>query len=134
MYAVPSSDTSSNISATHAIVVHNRNRWDASNSCSNSPIKPHKPKIDGIAVTKTRRVGKGLDTKCPSPCTLHNVLKPVRRQSLDYCDTNGSNTDADDDDVKKLTTVDLLANVLDHLAFFDYDHGEEEDNTIFFQQ
>ena len=52
-------------------------RWDSSSSCRDSLVKPQKPKVDSPPSLKRMM-------SPPPPCTLRNVLKPVRRSSIDF--------------------------------------------------
>ena len=98
-------------------------RWDSSSSCRNSPIKPQKPKVETPPSVKRMY--------CPTPphCTLHNVLKPVRRSSMDI----GTGLDNLYSDNNAMDTSALLNNVLENFSLFKEDcevFGDESDSGI----
>lgn len=91
-------------------------RWDSSSSCSSSPVKPDRPKIGASSVVSVKEL-------CSSPCSLQNVLKPVRRLSMDVefreilTQANGS-----------MNTAKILADALDNLSLLPDD---VDDNVLF---
>uniref|UniRef100_A0A7S3L2R5 Uncharacterized protein n=1 Tax=Amphora coffeiformis TaxID=265554 RepID=A0A7S3L2R5_9STRA len=128
-----SSGSSSSTSSSSSCNTNFINRWDTSHSCSNSPVKPQKPKVEHTMMMMMMPC-KTLDddnnnnnNAYPPPCTLRNVLKPVRRQSVDFCCTTKDGTESLVDVHHNLKTVDFLVNVLDNLTFLQ----EREDNVIF---
>ena len=85
-------------------------RWDSSSSsgCNSTPVKPAKTCYDSPPSLK-RMISP------PPSCLLQNVLKPVRRRSLEnqldaICGTRSD---------KNMTTAEILSSVLNELDLLD---------------
>ena len=92
-------------------------RWDASSTSHNSPTKPQKPSVD--TPPSLKRI-----CRASLPCSLHNVLKPVRRNSMD---TSGVSRDICTP--KSLNTAAILSNVLENFSLLTDDTSDA--NIIF---
>ena len=95
-------------------------RWDSSSAeCNSSPTMPLKPGRDSPPSLKRM-------LSPPPACTLHNVLKPVRRLSFEkqLDDICGANT------TKSMSTADILNSVLSHLDLLDDDDDEDDDDQV----
>lgn len=96
-------------------------RWDSSPSGGkSSPSMPHKPNRRDAPPSLKRMLSP------PPSCTLHNVLKPVRRLSFEkkLDDICGANT------TKNMSTADILSSVLSNLDLLDEEEAAD-DNSLF---
>ena len=92
-------------------------RWDSSSAGSkSSPTMPTKPSNRDTPPSLKRMLSP------PPACTLHNVLKPVRRLSFEkkLDDICGAGT------TKNMSTADILSSVLSNLDLFDEEDADDD--------